>query len=281
MEATKLIIKDVLAKKELSNLDAGFVKQKIKFFLDNNKRIREKFKEKDYFRFKRSKEYKQLLKSVRSELREIYGVFILKGYNKLSGLLKVLKTNSSIENHNKILALHKSSKERLPYHGLVYKKIFEITGKPKRIVDFACGLNPFSYPYLGCKPEYLACDLAKKDLEFVKTYFDFMKIKGTVKRIDLVKEDISGFVKKDDVVFFLKTFDSVESVKKNRTKDLLSKLKAKFVVVSFSTMSIGGKKSIKKEKRAWFEKLIRRLGYDFQTFEIPSEIVYIILMQTQ
>jgi len=277
-DVTGVIVKDVLAKKELRNLNQEFVKEKVRKYVGTHKEIREKIKKEAYVRLRRSKEYKALIKNIRAELREIYGVFILKGYDKLPKLLDELKKNPSLENHNKILALHKSTKERLPYYLVVYKKIFEIIGTPKRIIDLACGLNPFSYPYLGCKPEYIACDLAEKDLEFIKEYFEIIGIKGQIKKIDLIKSnlfEIEGVIKKDDLVLLLKTLDSLETVKRNVSERILKNIKAKDIVVSFSTKSIGGKKAIHKDRRAWFEKLVKKIGFKIKVFEIPGESFYV------
>jgi predicted RNA methylase len=247
--------------------------------LEKHKKIKDKLESSEYPKFRRSKEHEAILKRVRVELREIYGVFIQEDYKKRFELLEKLEKNPSLENHNKILALHKSSQERLPYYPLVYKKIFEITGFPKRILDLACGLNPFSYPYLWCKPEYVACDLAEKDLEFIQDYFSVMNIKGLTKKIDLTKDDagIVGTISEgSDLVFLFKALDSLEAVKRNISEQILKSLKAKFIVVSFSTKSLGGKKTIKKQRRAWFERLVNRLGYKMHTFEIPGELFYII-----
>ncbi len=274
--AISLIVKDILTKKELSNLSKEFVLEKVKKFLETHKKINEKMKKENYLRLQRAKEYKELVKTIRAELREVYGVFILKDYKKRYELLEELKKNPSIENHNKILGLHKSSKERLPYYSLVYKKIFEITGIPKKIVDLACGLNPFSYPFLGCKPEYIACDLAEKDLEFIKEYFKIMMIKGSTKKINLIKSNLYEVVKKNDLVLLFKTLDSLETIKRNISGQVLRNIQGKFIVVSFSTKSLGGGKIIRKEKRAWFERLIKKLGYRSKIFEIPGETFYII-----
>lgn len=274
--AISLIVKDILTKKELSNLSKEFVLEKVKKFLETHKKINEKMKKENYLRLQRAKEYKELVKTIRAELREVYGVFILKDYKKRYELLKELKKNPSIENHNKILGLHKSSKERLPYYSLVYKKIFEIAGVPKRIIDLACGLNPFSYPFLGCKPEYVACDLSEKDLDFIKEYFKIMRIKGSTKKINLIKSNLYEVVKKNDLVFLFKTLDSLETIKRNISGQVLRNIQGKFIVVSFSTKSLGGGKIIRKEKRAWFERLIKKLGYRSKIFEIPGETFYII-----
>lgn len=272
----KSVIKDILAKKELNNLNEDFVLEKVSSFLEKRKDIKHKLEQTEYSKFKRSKEHEEIIKKIRTELREVYGVFIQEDYKKRFKLLEELNKNPSLENYNKILVLHKSSQERLPYYSVVYKKIFEITGIPKKLVDFACGLNPFSYPYLGCKPKYAACDLAEKDLEFIQDYFRIMNINGCVKKVDLIKDEVSELTKGVDLVFLFKTLDSLEAVKWGNSEALLSKINAKHLVVSFSTKSLGGKKTIKKDKRAWFERLVRKLGYKTQSFEVPGELFYVL-----
>ncbi|MBU1199033.1 MAG: hypothetical protein KKF46_08370 [Nanoarchaeota archaeon] len=274
-----LLIKDILAKKELANLNPEFILEKVKIFLNNHKKAENKLEQNKFSEFKRSKEHKELMKHVRAELREIYGVFILKGYEKRYKLLEELKKDPSLENHNQILNLHKSSKERLPYYSIVYKRIIEITGKPKRIVDLACGLNPISYPYLGFKPDYIACDLAEKDLEFIQKYFDLMNIKGKTKKIDLINEitdNLASLTKKDDLVLLFKALDSLEAIQRNISSVILQSLKAKQIVVSFSTQSLGGRKAIKKEKRNWFSRVAENLNFKISSFEIPNEMFYVL-----
>jgi 16S rRNA (guanine(1405)-N(7))-methyltransferase len=278
-EKVNSLVKDILSKKELSNLKPDFVLEKLVPVLCSNKKIMLKLEKSDYDKFRRSKEHEEILKKVRAELRSVYGVFIPENYNKRHKLLDELRRDKSLENHEKILALHKSSKERLPIYPLIYKKIFEHTRIPSKILDLACGLNPLSYPFLGCKPEYVACDLSDKDLEFVQEYFKIMNIKGKAVQVNLLKDDVSELSKGVDVVFLFKALDSFESVRWNASEDLLKSLKASFVVVSFATKSIGGKKDIKKERRSWFEKMIKRNKWEFSEFEFPGELFYIIRLK--
>jgi len=293
------IVKDILAKKELSNLDPGFVSRKVIDYLNTHPKLSKKIgteetgrREKargeigrrrtgkqdfDFKRLQRAKQYKELVKNIRTGLREVYGVFIMKDYHKRQLLLQELRKNPSPDNHNKILALHKSSKERLPYYQLVYKKIFNIImPRPKRIVDLACGLNPFSYPYLGFKPRYLACDLSAKDLEFVQEYFDSQNIPSSTLQLDLLKDDLKGLAEPGDLVLLLKTLDSLESLQRNSSKNVLKALNAPNLVVSFSTKSLGGSKNISDERRAWFDRLVKELGYKKHFFRIPNEAFYVL-----
>jgi 16S rRNA (guanine(1405)-N(7))-methyltransferase len=275
-QKVKLLAEDVIAKKELSNLNLDFVMEKLKKALALDKKAREKLAASEFAKFKRSKEHERIVKSVRAELRSVYGVFIMGDYKKRDGYLQALKEDPSFERHDDILRIHKSSNERLPYYDQIYEKIFEVTGLPKKILDLACGLNPISYPYLKCKPYYLACDLAEKDMEFIKAYFEAMKISGDTRKIDLMKDDLGSISKDFDVVFLFKALDSLEMLKRGVSKGLIGGLQSKYIVVSFATKSIGGRKEIKKERRAWFERLIVKLNMTSTTFEIPGELFYIL-----
>jgi 16S rRNA (guanine(1405)-N(7))-methyltransferase len=271
-----LLVLDIIAKQELSNLEPDFVLEKVVSYLENNRKLMKKLEGSDYSRFRRSKEHEQVLKKIRADLRVVYGVFILDDYKKREKLLKALESNPDLKHHDTILELHKSSKERLQIYSVVYRRIFEHTGVPKKILDLACGLNPISYPYLGCNPEYVACDLSEKDLEFIMSYFKLMKIKGHTKKVDLVKDDVSALSRNVDVVLLLKALDSLEAVKWNASENLMKSLKSRFIVVSFATKSIGGKKEIRKERRRWFEKMVQRNRWEFSEFELPGEFFYIV-----
>jgi 16S rRNA (guanine(1405)-N(7))-methyltransferase len=243
----KELVKKIKSKKELKHLDDDFV---IKLLRQKQIKTHNK----------RSKEYKALLKEMRKDLRDVYGVFILKNYDKKELWLKEGKIDE-------ILRLHKSTKERFGYYKEVYDRIFSITGFPKKILDLGCGLNPLSYKYLNCKPYYIASDISKEDLLFIEKFFKEYKIKGRTIKADLTEKipDV-----KVDVCFMFKLLDSLETLKLNITKKLLRKIKAKYIIVSFPTMSIGGKKEM--HERKWFEELIS----DATKFTIPNEVFYII-----
>ncbi|MFH0870800.1 MAG: hypothetical protein V1866_07135 [archaeon] len=278
----ELIAEEIISKQELSNLNIEFVKEQIlKMFSENGKtsrRVLSKYEhcEGRYDQFRRSKEHDEVIKSIRAKLRRVYGVFILDDYKKRYALLEELKKNDSLEMHNKILALHQSTKERLPYYSTVYPRIFQITGRPKKIVDLACGLNPISYPYLECSVKYLACDLADEDLKFVDAYFKAKSIRGATLRVDLIKDDVSEITKDSDICFLFKTLDTLEAAKRNISRELLKQIGSKFIAVSFATRSIGGGKAIRKERRSWFEKILAKNHWSFEIFELPNEVFYII-----
>lgn len=245
-------------KREFRNLDDAFVDSVLQPFVIN-KKIEELKK----------KSVEKILKEVRARLREVYGAFLSKDYFKKEKLLHEIKSLGDIEGHERILKLHISTRERLPYYRTAYEKILSIIGKPESILDLGCGLNPFSIPFMGFIPEYYAAELVKEDAHFIQAYFDRFKIRGKAFQVDLteIKE-----LPKADVCFLFKMLDTLETLKWDITAELLAKVKTKWVIVSFSTKSLGGRKVIKERK--WFEKLIK--NYSYEKFEIPNEAFYVI-----
>lgn len=246
MEIQELIQK-LKQKKELSDLDDNFIKQRILNYI-REKSLSDKFKDK---KFVRTRYYKKMFKDIRRKLHEIYGVFRADTFKE-----------------------HPSIKERLVYYKQIYYNIFSITGKPKKILDLGCGLNPMSYKYLGCKPYYYASDISNSDLKQVYKYFRVNKIKGKVFTFNLV-DDSYKKLPKANVCFLFKVLESLESIKNNISERIIKELRCDWIVVSFSKKQIGGAK-IRKSGRSWLRKILKRLRLYFVVLDIGDEIFFVI-----
>jgi hypothetical protein len=280
MEKSEFIDKlciEAKKKQELKTIEDSFVKNIIKEKCP--KKLFEKAgSRKTFNEIKKSKEYKQFFKELRARLRDAYGLFVVDNYNKREKLFKELLKNPTMENHIEILKLHKSSNERIDYYPFLYTQIFSITGKPNKILDLGCGLNPFSYPFLDCKPEYIACDISPGDCGLIQKFFDYFNINGTAFYFNLIefkKTKFAHFLLDIDICFMLKIVDTLEDQKKGITQNIIKGINCKALVISFSTISIGGKTEIK--KRFWFENLLKKMGRKFEIMKVPNEIFYIIL----
>lgn len=272
------IVKRLKEKRILKSLSDEFVEEQVELYFEKNLPTR-KVLEKHPKPFK-SKEFKRVLKDLRKKLHDVYGVFIL-DKKDLSLLKEYLKKTKEIDAealdlHKNILLTHKSTAERFDFYPSVYENIFKLTGKPKSILDLACGLNPMSFPWMGLKEvDYFASELTEEDSRFIQDYFDMMKkysgLNGKAFPIDLLK---MKQLPKTDVCFLFKVLDSLEDLERDISKKVLQKIPAKFVVVSFPTMSIGGKNPIR--QRGWFFRVLRQLGYSAENFEIENEIFYIV-----
>lgn len=272
------IVLEIKKKKVLKSLPNDFVKRLILDYFEKHPRLRKDLE--SHPRPFKSKRFKQILKDVRKKLHDIYGVFVLdkKDLNLLKNHLKKIKKidDKASDIHRKILLTHKSTAERLDNYEIVYKKIFMLTGKPDKILDLACGLNPLSFPWMHLKKLfYYASELTGEDSRFIQNYFDLMeKYSGLHGKAFAMNLFNLKKLPEVDVCFLFKVLDSLEDLKKDYSEKLLKIIPAKFIVVSFPTMSIGGRNPIR--QRGWFFRMMRNLGYSAETFEIENEVFYII-----
>ena len=214
--------------------------------LDNSfieARIKGYLKEKEVPSNKKSKEYKKIFKDLRRLLRKSYGMF------------KVIE-----------------EKRDLNFYKLVFNKL-----KPKKMLDLGCGLEPLYYTRL-IKAEFYATDISNDIINKLNEHFKINKIKGKAFIFNLVDEDLNN-LPEVDLCFMLKLLESLELIKKNISKELLSKINSKYFVVSFSKIALGKKVKIRKAGRAWFRRILKELNYDYEILDYENEIIFFIKKQ--
>lgn len=270
------IVARIKKKKELSHLDDAYVLSYVQKQL--TPKIQDKISSaKTDKQFYKSKEWKELQSIVRKQLRETYGMFQQEqGKEKL---LKEYLETKDVVTLRKILYTHQSTQERLPYYKKLYEDIFAITGVPGKIFDIGCGLNPLSYPFLGCTPQYNCTDISSADATFLNEFFTASKITGKAHAIDALDHDATvTAVGNVDIIFLFKVLNTFETLERHTTKKLMTKLAmhTKWLVVSFATISLGGGKFISPSKFTWFENYLENNGWTAQIIDLPNEKFYVI-----
>ncbi|MEK6841437.1 MAG: hypothetical protein AABW57_01280 [Nanoarchaeota archaeon] len=189
----------------------------------------------------RGKSYRLMFKYLRKKLREIYGSF------------RVIKETRDLE---------------------VYRKIFN-EFKPKSVLDLGCGLEPLKYTTIYPKLEYYCFDIDKEEISRLNDFFKKNKINGRAFLFSLVDNNLDE-LPKVDLCLILRVLEGLESIKKNFSLELLSKIKAKFMVVSFAKIALGKKERIRKAGRSWFRRILRELNYSYEVLDYDDEIFFII-----
>lgn len=243
------IIKLIKKKKPLDRLDDDFVKGFLQSFFKSNYKLKKKV---DDGKIKK-RDMKLIVKKTRNELNRIYGQFWSDGL---------------------FLEGHRSTKERAGFYSSIYGKIFSITGSTKKILDLGCGLNPLTYNLI---PDYkniyfVSSELTSHDCNNLKNIFKNMSIKGEV-----IKADLRFYNKfpDTDVCFMFKLLESLETKGHKIAERLLTDIKTKYFVASFSTFDVNGKR-MNYPRRGWLEVLLKRLNYKFIKFFAGNEVFYII-----
>ncbi|MGM5480006.1 MAG: hypothetical protein ACQESC_00935 [Nanobdellota archaeon] len=275
------LISAIKKKRELSSLDDSFVsyvlREKVKPSLFPPPKKYSSFKQ-----FSRSSSYKEIISQARSYLRVVFGVFASKSLGELFSNT----TSFTSEMIDSLLNEHKSTHERLPYYTRLYREIhdfcLENNLRSYSLVDICCGWNPFAISYFPQIPtSYTATDLSSKDMACIDYFFKKEHINGSAFGADVLSSSFASWLssKKFDVCLLFKALDSLEYSSRNASKSILSLLssRANIVIVSFSTVSIGGKKSIDTKKRSWFEWWCKDNGWTYEVRSLPNELFYFCL----
>lgn len=240
------ILDKIKQKKTLQDIDNQIINKHINNYFKENPKELSKIKN------IKSASFKKAVKEIRCELNRIYGTFIIN--NKLS------------------LDSRTSAKERKSIYKQLYQDIFKITAKPKKILDLACGYNPLSYIDLK-DIEFIVTELIKKDVDKLNKFFKENKIKGKAIQQDLLTQ--TKFPK-SDICFLFKIIDVLETKKnKSFTENLIKKIPAKHLVISFATKTLKGKK-MNYPRRGWLERMLKRLNYKYHKLIYSNEIFYLI-----
>jgi len=72
----------------------------------------------------------------------------------LEKTIELLIKKNNKKSITRILSLHRSTQERLPYYETFFKTLLTNI-KPKTILDLGCGFNPFAYKLMNLKKYYL------------------------------------------------------------------------------------------------------------------------------
>ncbi|HRQ37776.1 MAG TPA: hypothetical protein PLD25_07660 [Chloroflexota bacterium] len=188
------------------------------------------------------------------------------------------------------LNAHLSTQERLPILAEFYELIFAITGRPQSIMDIACGLNPLALRWMGLgsvsseqlavsseRPvpglRFYAYDIHEPRIAFINHYFRLEGLPELAKVQDVAMEFPQ---EQADVALFLKEMPRFERNYGGRGRPLLESLHAKFLVISYPTISTHGGRNLTNRYREFMFQLIQ--GHDWPVTELlfDGELVFVI-----
>jgi 16S rRNA (guanine(1405)-N(7))-methyltransferase len=175
----------------------------------------------------------------------------------------------------RILASHASTRERLPILGVFYKKIFALTGVPDAILDLACGLNPFSFPWMGLPTsvKYYAYDLNRPRLEFIHHYFKLQGLSPSGSNTDIL---IHPPAVEAPVAFFFKEAHRFEQRQHGCNLPFWKALHVRFLLVSLPTSSLSGKHNLAEQQRDLVYTTVQDQPWKVTEIVFDNEIVFCI-----
>ena len=269
MDSIEALILEIKKKKELQTLNDNFVKTELLKILNQEpkfKGILKKFNPKSAL-------LKELIKKTREKLRRTSGLFKKEKKITVEEIIKI--------DYQELLKIHSSTKERIGFYNQLYSNLFKITGKPLRILDLGCGMNPLSIQLMKLERlEYYAYDIIEEvnllNLFFAKLHQKNHYFYGEAGILNLLELDKVKQLPKADVAFLFKVTDVLDRNKGHKnTEAVLQAVPAKYLVVSFPTLTMSGKK-MTAPRRRWMEWLCKRLGWEYQMLEYVNELFYVV-----
>ena len=222
-------------------------------------------------------------KAVKTRLHQMFGAYVQgNAHKKASALLQELEAGRDAkEIATAIMALHASTKERLPHLEAFCEFVTRHTGAVETIVDLGCGFNPFSIPYwAGYKLKaYHAYDIDTRTKDQLNRFFAYLNLPPTADCADLAVESPTPKV---DLAFMCKLVPVLESQVQGRGFALAKQQNAKFLVITYPLKSLGGReKGMSKNYTAQFEKAQTEgaLGeyIPVECKAIGNELVYVLV----
>jgi len=240
------------------------MKKNLEFSNDAVARIKSKLSEKGLGE-------KGIDKALKKELYEIHSNY----YKKFSyaKAINELKKSSGLNVHERLLK--KYDPNRFIVLKELYQKIFEITGKPKVLIDLACGLNPLTLPWMNLSKDckYYCYDLEQGLINFLNEYFR------------IIKKDYEAFLNdalsnppsiKSDVCLLFKSTPCFEWQSPKSTALLLEKINADYIVIS---VMLRGEKNIQ-GTRNYLNSIIGEFIKGKETHEIILKKEYFLIIKT-
>lgn len=174
------------------------------------------------------------------------------------------------------LRMHASTRERLPLDAMdaLYRRIFEITGPPNRILDLACGVNPL---YLGARGiATVGMDISGQAVRLINAFGE-----GGFAPVSAVCADLlcDGAVPRErfDIALLFKTLPLLERQRAGAAAEVMGAVNAAWIVVSFPTRTLGGRNvGMAKQYAGWMERHLPANRAVEDHFETDNELIYIL-----
>lgn len=217
------------------------------------------------------------LKAAKRKLHQVFGAYAVK-LDSLERHLDDLEAGD--EPHavcRRILTLHHSTAERLPFIEAFHATIWNHCGTPRHILDLAAGLNAFSLPFSGLDPavSYTAVEIDRRMVDAVRRFLAFTQRPGGCLWHDVLDGIPPGNA---DVALILKTLPCLERQQPGAAVDLMHRLEdIPHVVVSYPVRSLGGaRKNMPQTYRVHAQSLATACGRDITFLDLSQEIVAVL-----
>ncbi|HSM23655.1 MAG TPA: hypothetical protein VK856_02205 [Anaerolineaceae bacterium] len=174
-----------------------------------------------------------------------------------------------------ILSQHHSTKERLPDLDNFYSQIYQKIGKPKSILDLACGYHPFGLPWMDLDQDwkYYAFDIIKARVRLINTFFSVLEREQLAFQQDIL---INPPQMEADVAYFFKEAHRFEQRQRGCNRNFWQALKVKYILVSLPKASMTKRHEKTDQHRKLVYENLNGLNWKVDEFQIGNELFFLI-----
>ena len=229
----------------------------------------------------RHKKPKDADRAARQELHRVAGAYFGTDAGKRAMKLVDAWPEGGDEALARILSLHNSTRERLPLAetDAMYRRIFEVAGRPSRVLDVACGLNPI---YLAARGvPVLGVDAHLGAVELINRFAGKNALDARAEGIDLLTDPLPEG--RFPLALLLKLLPLLGDAgyalleKVDAGYSLLQKINAEYVAVSFPTRTLSGRNvGMERHHGQGFEENCPDRFEILDRFVSRSELIYIL-----
>ena len=224
---------------------------------------------------------KRAIKATKSRLHQVYSAYESpvdydRGTRLLEAAYAVGTPQAVRQACRTILALHTSTRERLPILDRFYADLYAYTGTPRTLLDLACGLNPLSHPWMGLPPgvAYHAYDIDTERIAFLDRYLALAGAEAHAHLQDILCDPPT---ERADVALLLKSSTCLERQRKGSTLALLDRLDVSHVVVTFPVKSLGQReKGMPEHYQHAFLEMVSGRPWRVTRFAFATELAFIV-----
>jgi 16S rRNA (guanine(1405)-N(7))-methyltransferase len=226
-------------------------------------------------RYKKSSE---VMKSVRAKLHNIMAPYL--GDLDYEQAEQTLQTAFESPNPAAVqetcadfLRQHDSTRERLAYIEDFYQGIFSVCEHPQRVMDLACGLNPFALPWMGLPTsiQFYAYDIHPARIRLINRFLQLSEREPLAEVRDVLVRPPQI---EADAAFLFKEAHRMEKRQRGCNRELWAALKVKYLFVSLPNRSLDGRRDLRERMRHLVESSMQGQDWKLGELDFPGETVY-------
>ncbi len=240
---------------------------------------------------------KEAVKATKNKLHQVGGAYFEAAIDYERALTELETTTSILETLRQIMALHSSTRERLPILDEFYATTLADLPPIHTVLDLACGLNPLARPWLPLSKTtraepaeatctepaevavYQASDIYADMVHFLNQAMSLLGWPGQATVRDLLTDPPTESV---DLALLLKAVPCLDQLDREVVPRLLDSLPAKYWLISFPVHSLGGRsKGMVETYEGRFVELMNGRNWTYQRFQFETELAFLVRTQIE